>query len=348
MPSLLYLLIIVGLCINEIGVKMLKLAIIGTNWITDQFIEAALQSKRYHLTAVYSRCRENAAQFAEKYDSPALFDDFDAFASSSLIDVVYVASPNSFHAPQAIQLMEAGKHVIVEKPMAANFLQAQKMVETAQKHNVLMIEAYMSAHLPNFKILKESMPSIGPIRQGFITYCQYSSRYPKYLAGERPNTFEPTFANGSMVDIGFYCLSAAVELFGEPESLKAEAQLLESGVDGNGSVVLQYRNFNIVLQHSKTSNSYLQSEIQGEDGALLIDMISTAKKVTKFNRGSEVGIDLSVQQESNPMYYEALEFADQIEKGQSDDSATQRSLVVARLLEEIRRQTGVVYPSDAN
>ena len=77
-------------------------------------------------------------------------------------------------------------------------------------------------------------------------------------------------------------------------------------------------------------------------------MISIAKKVTKFNRGSEVGIDLSVQQESNPMYYEALEFADQIEKGQSDDSATQRSLIVARLLEEIRRQTGVVYPSDAN
>ena len=47
----------VELCINEIGVKMLKLAIIGTNWITDQFIEAALQSKRYQLTAVYSRCR---------------------------------------------------------------------------------------------------------------------------------------------------------------------------------------------------------------------------------------------------------------------------------------------------
>ncbi|KJY84556.1 oxidoreductase [Vibrio galatheae] len=325
---------------------MIRLAIIGTNWITDQFVEAALKTGEYQLAAVYSRSLESAGQFAEKYDAPALFDDIDALAASPLFDVVYIASPNVLHGPQALQMMKAGKHVIVEKPMASNYALAQEMFDVAQQNNVLLFEAFMSAHIPNFKRLKESLSSIGKIRKGLITYCQYSSRYPKYLAGENPNTFNPDFANGSIMDIGFYCLSSAIELFGEPLSVVAQAQLLDSGVDGSGSVILKYEGFEVVLQHSKTSDSYLPSEIQGEEGALLMDMISTAKKLTKFTRGSDLGIDLSVKQESNPMYYEALEFANQFKQQSMNPSCTQRSLIVAKLLEEIRRQTGVVFPTD--
>ncbi|MFM2587195.1 Gfo/Idh/MocA family protein [Vibrio sp. TBV020] len=325
---------------------MIRLAVIGTNWITDQFIDAALKSGEYELAAVYSRTLESAEQFAQKYPSPALFDDLDELAQSPIIDAVYIASPNILHGPQAIQMMEAGKHVIVEKPMASNFALAQQMFEVAKENNVILFEAFMSPHLPNFKRLKQAISEIGTIRKALITYCQYSSRYPKYLAGENPNTFNPAFANGSIMDIGFYCLSSAVELFGEPKSVKAEAQLLESGVDGSGSVILTYDGFEVVLQHSKTSDSYLPSEIQGEEGALLVEMISIAKKLTKFTRGSDIGIDLSTKQDANPMYYEALEFADQFKKKMSNESCTQRSLIVAKLLEEIRRQTGVTFPTD--
>ena len=325
---------------------MIRLAIIGTNWITDQFVEAALKTGEYQLSAVYSRSLESAERFAEKYASPALFDDLELLAASPLFDAVYIASPNVLHGPQAIQMMKAGKHVIVEKPMASNLALAKHMFKVAEENNVLLFEAFMSAHIPNFKRLKDELSSIGQIRKGFITYCQYSSRYPKYLAGENPNTFNPEFANGSIMDIGFYCLSSAVELFGEPKSVKAAAQLLDSGVDGSGSVVLEYDGFEVVLQHSKTSDSYLPSEIQGEEGALLMEMISTAKKLTKFTRGSDIGIDLSVKQELNPMYYEALEFASQFKQQSMNSSCTQRSLIVAKLLEEIRRQTSVVFPTD--
>lgn len=325
---------------------MIRLAIIGTNWITDQFVEAALKTGEYQLSAVYSRSLESAERFAEKYASPALFDDLDLLAASPLFDAVYIASPNILHGPQAIQMMKAGKHVIVEKPMASNLALAKQMFKVAEENNVLLFEAFMSAHIPNFKRLKDELSSIGQIRKGFITYCQFSSRYPKYLAGENPNTFNPEFANGSIMDIGFYCLSSAVELFGEPKSVKAAAQLLDSGVDGSGTVVLEYDGFEVVLQHSKTSDSYLPSEIQGEEGVLLMEMISTAKKLTKFTRGSDIGIDLSVKQELNPMYYEALELASQFKQQSTNSSCTQRSLIVAKLLEEIRRQTGVVFPTD--
>ena len=324
---------------------MIKLAVIGTNWITDQFVQAALKSGKYQLTGVYSRRLESAQEFASKYDSPTLFDDVQALADSDRVDTVYIASPNVLHAPQAMQMMRAGKHVIVEKPMAANYQLAQQMFEVARENNVLLFEAFMSPHLPNFKRLKQSLNSIGKVRKALISYCQYSSRYGKYLAGENPNTFNPDFANGSIMDIGFYCLSSAVELFGEPTSVQAQAQLLDTGVDGSGSVILNYDGFEVVLQHSKTSDSYLPSEIQGEDGALLIEMISIAKSITKYARGSNIGIDLSVKQESNPMYYEALEFAVQHQNKAMNDSCTQRSLIVAKVLEEIRRQTGVIFPT---
>ena len=328
---------------------MIRLAVIGTNWITDQFIEAALFTERYQLSAIYSRSIESAQQFALKYQTlatpPRLFDDLQALAEWEGVDAVYIASPNVFHAPQAIQLMQSGKHVICEKPMSANYAQAKAMFEVAEKHQVVLCEAFMSPHTPNFKMLKTQLNEIKPLRKALISFCQYSSRYPKYLAGENPNTFNPAFANGSIMDIGFYCLSSAVELFGEPKQVQAHAQLLASGVDGCGSVILGYDGFEVLLQHSKTSDSLLPSEFQGEKGVLQMQMISTGQGLSKTLRGQPTQ-DLNVAQHSNPMVYEALDFAEQLVNNQIDPEAKIRSLVVAKLLTEIRRQTGVIFPQD--
>ncbi|EGU32031.1 NAD-dependent oxidoreductase [Vibrio ichthyoenteri ATCC 700023] len=326
---------------------MIRLAVIGTNWISDQFIEAALFTQRYQLSAIYSRSIQSAQQFALKYqtqsNTPLLFDDLQKLADSDLIDAVYIASPNALHASQAILLLQAGKHVICEKPLAATDILAQRMFEVAEKNQVVLCEAFMSPHTPNFKILQSQLNQIGRLTKAVITYCQYSSRYPKYLAGEMPNTFNPAFANGSIMDIGFYCLASAVALFGEPRRVRAEAQLLASGVDGSGSVMLSYDDFEVVLQHSKTSDSLLPSEFQGEEGVLQMQMISIGKQITKTLRGQATQ-DLSVAQHANPMIYEALDFAEQIVNNQIDLAAKERSLVVAKLLTEIRRQTGVVFP----
>ncbi|RRD47068.1 gfo/Idh/MocA family oxidoreductase, partial [Escherichia coli] len=107
----------------------------------------------------------------------------------------------------------------------------------------------------------------------FFNYCQYSSRYQRYLDGENPNTFNPAFSNGSIMDIGFYCLASAVALFGEPKSVQATASLLASGVDAQGVVVMDYGDFSVTLQHSKVSDSVLASEIQGEAGSLVIEKL---------------------------------------------------------------------------
>jgi predicted dehydrogenase len=326
---------------------MIKLAIIGTNWITGQFVEAALKTGEYKLAAVYSRSMESARQFGEKYGSPTLFNDLEELAASPLIDAVYIASPNVLHGPQAVQMMQGGKHVIVEKPMASNYALAQKMFEVAEDNGVLLFEAFMSPHLPNFRRLKESLSSIGAIRKGFISYCQYSSRYPKYLAGENPNTFNPEFANGSIMDIGFYSVAAAVELFGVPTQIQASAHLLESGVDAHGSVLLRYPEFDVTLSHSKVSNSYSTSEIQGEEGSLILPDFSECMGFDLYARSGE-RTHFETEQVENSMVYEAKAFASMIWKGKMDEYAIQRSLTIAHIITEVRRQTGVVFPADVN
>ncbi len=324
---------------------MFKLAIIGTNWISQQFVEGAIQTGKFSLYAVYSRDIEKARAFGAPYDVDTFYDSLDALGEDSEIDAVYIASPNSLHAPQALQMLKAGKHVICEKPMASNYTLAQEMFLCAEENNVVLFEAFMTPYTPNFSVLKESLPTIAPLRHATISYCQYSSRYQKYLDGENPNTFNPEFSNGSIMDIGYYCLGAAIELFGEPKEVQASAYVLDSGVDGCGSVTLAYNGFNVNLLHSKVSDSLIPSEFQGEEGSVLVDMISTGRGVERILRGKEKEV-LTLPQTENHMFYEAEAFAKQLKLGVIDENTKQRSLTVAKVLTEIRRQTGIVFPAD--
>ena len=324
---------------------MFNLAIIGTNWISQQFVEAAIQTGEFRLKAVYSREFDKARSFGAPYYAETFYDSLDALGNDPDIDAVYIASPNSLHAPQALQMLKSGKHVICEKPIASNYALAQEMFKCAEENEVVLFEAFMSPYTPNFTVLKESLPTISPLRHAAISYCQYSSRYQKYLNGENPNTFNPDFSNGSIMDIGYYCLGAAIELFGEPNQVQASAFVLPSGVDGCGSVTLAYDGFNVNLLHSKVSDSLIPSEFQGEQGSVLVDMISTGRGVERILRGQEKEV-LTLPQTENHMFYEAKAFAEQLKLGVIDESTKQRSLTVAKVLTEVRRQTGVVFPAD--
>lgn len=324
---------------------MIRFAVVGTNWITRQFIDAAHETGKFKLVAVYSRTLEQAQSFASDYQVEQLFDSLDEMAQSDLIDAVYIASPNALHCPQSLLFLRHRKHVICEKPLASNLREAEEMVACARAHQVVLFEAFKTASLPNFRQLQQSLPQVGTLRKALFNYCQYSSRYQRYLDGENPNTFDPRWSNGSIMDIGYYCLGSAVSLWGEPRRVTASATLLESGVDGLGTVLLDYGSFDVVIQHSKISQSVLPSEIQGEAGSLVIDKISECQHVGLVPRGAEPQ-DLTQPQHINTMLYEAETFARLIETQQTEHPGLLYSLSMARLLTEIRRQTGVVFPAD--
>ncbi|KZE69160.1 oxidoreductase [Fictibacillus phosphorivorans] len=326
---------------------MLNFGVIGTNWITESFISAAREVESFTLSAVYSRTEEKAKEFAEKNGAEHTFTDVEEMAASSVIDAVYIASPNSFHAEQAITLMKHGKHVICEKPIASNAAEVERMIAVAKENKVLLMEAMRSTVTPNFKSIQENLHKIGTIRRYFANSCQYSSRYDKYKEGTVLNAFRPEFSNGSLMDIGIYCLYPMVVLFGEPNEVKANAYLLESGVDGEGSITLNYGDKDAVVMYSKISNSYVPSEIQGENGSILIDHIQDMTKIEIRYRDGRTE-DITVKQDKPKMYYEAKEFIELIERGELESKVNshENSLAVMKIMEEARRQVGLVYPAD--
>lgn len=324
---------------------MIRFAVIGTNWITRQFVDAAHESGKYKLTAVYSRSLEQAQSFANDYPVEHLFTSLDEMAKSDVIDAVYIASPNSLHGPQSLLFLSHKKHVICEKPLASNLAEVEAAIACARENQVVLFEAFKTASLPNFIALQQALPKVGQIRKVLLNYCQYSSRYQRYLDGENPNTFNPAFSNGSIMDIGFYVLASAAALWGEPHSVHATASLLDSGVDAHGTVQLNYGDFDVTLMHSKVSDSTIPSEIQGEAGSLVIEKISECQRVTFIPRGGKPQ-DLSQPQHINTMLYEAETFARLVEENAVNHPGLVTSRITSALATEIRRQTGVKFPAD--
>ncbi|MCO0408255.1 Gfo/Idh/MocA family oxidoreductase [Escherichia coli] len=297
---------------------MIRFAVIGTNWITRQFVEAAHESGKYKLTAVYSRSLEQAQHFANDFSVEHLFTSLEAMAESDAIDAVYIASPNSLHFSQTQLFLSHKIHVICEKPLASNLAEVDAAIACARENQVVLFEAFKTAYLPNFHLLRQALPKVGKLRKVFFNYCQYSSRYQRYLDGENPNTFNPAFSNGSIMDIGFYCLASAV---------------------------MDYGDFSVTLQHSKVSDSVLASEIQGEAGSLVIEKLSECQKVCFVPRGSQMQ-DLTQPQHINTMLYEAELFATLVDEHLVNHPGLAVSHITAKLLTEIRRQTGVIFPAD--
>jgi scyllo-inositol 2-dehydrogenase (NADP+) len=326
---------------------MVRFGVVGTNWITESFIKGASHHNDFELAAVYSRTEDRAVEFANKFGVSTTFTDLEEMAQSNLLDAVYIASPNSLHVSQAITFMENGKHVLCEKAIASNSKELDMMIEIAKKHNVILMEAMKSTLMPNFKAVQENINKIGTVRRYFASYCQYSSRYDKYKEGTVLNAFNPKFSAGSLMDIGIYCVYPLVVMFGEPQSVQANGYVLESGVDGEGSLLLKYDGMDAVLMFSKITDSSVPSEIHGEDGNIRIDKISAPQKVELIYRDGTTE-DVSREQISDDMYYEAEEFISLITEGKTEsvNNSLENSRITMKILDEARRQMGVKFPGD--
>ena len=338
--------------------KKVRFGIVGTNFITDWVIGGARQDERFELTAVYSRTQERADEFAVKHHIPHTFTSLEEMAKSSLIDAVYIASPNYLHASQSILCMQHGKHVLCEKPFASNAREVKEMIAASKEYNVTLMEAMKPTLTPNFRIVHEQLKRIGVVRRYFSCYCQYSSRYDKFKEGIVLNAFKPELSNGAMMDIGIYTLYPMVVLFGRPTQIDASGIVLSSGADGQGTVNFEYDGMNATILYSKIANSSLPTEIQGEDGNIVLDRINVISNVTFTPRqpaASGKGTiaepeNISVPTDKDEYYYEVAEFIDLILAGKQESTinSLDNSLITLEIIDEIRRQLGIVYPADNN
>ena len=328
-------------------IKKINVGVIGTNFITDWVINGARQDSRFNLVAVYSRTQETADSFADKHQIPHTFTSLQAMAASPLIDAVYVASPNFLHAEQSILMLNHGKHVLCEKPLASNVKEVKAMIATAQANNVVLMEAMKTTLTPNFIAVRANLSKIGTVRRYFSSYCQYSSRYDKYREGTILNAFNPELSNGAMMDIGVYTIYPLVVLFGRPHEIKATGIKLSSGVDGQGGICLTYPEMEATVIYSKIANSSLPTEIQGEEGNITLNRINIIESVKLTHRkGGEE--ELTQPATHDEYYHEVHEFLNLIETGFTESmiNSHQNSLITMEIMQEVRRQLDVVYPAD--
>jgi predicted dehydrogenase len=258
---------------------MIRLATIGTSAITRRLIEAVGLTEGITVTAAYSRDAARGRAFADSVGVVGAFSDLAAMLSSD-IDAVYIASPNTAHDEQALAAVRAGKHVLVEKPAVTSAAAWDRLCAEARDHGVVLLEAMRTEYDPGLDVIRELLGSLGTIRRVQLSYQKRSSRYDQVLAGERVNIFDPAMAGGALMDLGVYCIHALVSLFGEPDTVRAAWVTVASGVDGAGSALCTYPGFVAEVMYSKITTSRLPSEIQGEQGTLLIDQIAAPSSLT--------------------------------------------------------------------
>lgn len=327
----------------------MNFAIIGTNYISDWFMNAGKYCEKLHVQAVYSRTMEKGREFADKYRIPDCYDSLEALAGAKNVDAVYVASPNALHAAQSIQMLNAGKHVLCEKSIASNERELRAMLAAAEKNQVIVMEAMRSVFDPGFAAIQENLFKIGKIRRATIQYCQYSGRYDKFKNGVIENAFKPELSNGSLMDIGVYCVHPMVKLFGKPDGITAAGIKLHNGVDGMGTIVAWYEKQEMLVEliYSKITDSVLPTQIQGENGCMLIEEIYNANRLRiRYRDKSWEEIQVEKMDPGNNMCYEIEAFIRAAESGEGAKEHNQYSIWEMQVMDEARRQMGIVFPAD--
>lgn len=359
---------------------MLRFGIIGSGPIVRSFAEACGTFPGIGLTAVYSRSLERARDFARSQRLPFAFDSLEDLARCAEVDAVYVASPNSLHCAQSLRMLEAGKHVLCEKPVASNFAEYRAMLDTARARGRVFLEATRNLHEPFMRLLAEEAGTLGTIRRVDLAFDQYSSRYDKFKAGTVENAFNPELSNAALMDIGIYVVESLLYLMGPPEALHSASLMLENGFEGAGMLLARYPGALASLSYSKISDGAGPNLIEGEGGSLLWDSLAYAKRVEKRLRGAAAE-RLPFARDAHNMQGQLRDFLRYCARGEAlyegaealdaqgalswrdfvarlpgrkpsergEDLIFYQNLSGAalRLMDEVRRRQGIVFPADA-
>jgi predicted dehydrogenase len=203
--------------------RKLRWGVIGTAGIAVRsVIPGFQQSETAEVTAIASRERSKAEETAAKLQIPKAYGSYEEIISDPDIDAIYIPLPNHLHMEWSIRAMEAGKHVLCEKPIALNAAEAQRMADVSRKTGVHLAEAFMYRHHPRYERIAEIIKSgeIGELRGIHGTFTFNS-------AGSQGNVrFRKEWGGGSIYDVGCYPISAARMLLGaEPEAATVHALL---------------------------------------------------------------------------------------------------------------------------
>lgn len=322
-----------------------RFGIVGTGTIAHRFAEAIKNVQNAELVAVASRTKENAEKFGDEFSIPVRFDSYEKMAQSDVIDAAYIAVPHSGHIDCSCLMMNNGKHVICEKPMAVNAREAEEMFLCAEKNNVLLMEAMWARLVPG---TIEMLDIVNKGVLGDILGVEGKFCYTMDEDEMDHHVFKSENGGGSLLDVGVYGLNFASWYLGK-DVVEINAQSdFYNGVDSHTCALLKYKNGAIAdISSAILLRKPNEGFVYGTKGYAYLKRFYAPQEIEiHLNDGKTRKIP--VPYAGNGFEEQITHFADCVQKGLAESPVITReqTLYITRQMDEIREITGIKYPQD--
>lgn len=265
--------------------KKVRWGVLGAGRIAHTFCKDIQHSQFAELTAVASRTKSAAQQFADKYKTPEILEGYQALYLHPNVDAIYIATPHNFHFEQAAAALKAGKHVLCEKPITVSPEQCEQLIQLAGENNRFLMEGMWSYFLPTILKAKEWVNSgrIGKIHQ-----VKADFGYPvKFVEGDR--MYNPALAGGCLLDMGIYTLAIAQYFINQlPDLSLVSHKLAKTGVEDDLTFIAQYPDATATLACSFRAKFQNSAYIIGENGYIDIPNFWRADRCSLFQLDEKV------------------------------------------------------------
>lgn len=296
------------------------------------------------LAAIGSRNADRAREFAERFEAPNAHGSYEDLAADPSVDVVYVATPQSRHERDVLMFLEAGKHVLCEKPFALNAAQAGRMIEAARARSLFLMEALWSRFLPPYRRLAELLDhgAIGEIQLveadfGFVLPVDPAHRL-----------FDPERGGGGLLDLGVYPVQLASLVLGAPDRVAAIGRVGVTGVDEQVAAVLGYSRGSLaVVKASITSSMTCTARLSGTKGVIeLPAFMHCPGHVTVSAVGRTETIE--TPWEGGGLQFQAAEVQRCLAAGETESPTVSHAetLSIMRTLDRIRSEIDLTFPGE--
>jgi predicted dehydrogenase len=320
----------------------LRWGILAPGVIANDFADAVRMHTRQKIVAVGSRTLDRAAVFAARHGVERAYGSYEQLVADPEVDIVYIASPHSEHSAHARLAISAGKHVLIEKPMAVTGAEARGIAEAARAAGVFAMEAMWTRYLPQTDIARQLLADgmLGDVRVVTADFGSSASYDPA------SRLFDPTLAGGALLDVGVYVVSWASFALGAPESVFATGELAPTGVDAQVALVLTSPGGGqALLSTSLLAGTPSLATISGTTGRIEMDAPFWGPSGIRFH-----GAGGTVAHWADPydrpyrqgMSYEAAALARYITDGLTDSPLhpIDEAITTLETIDEARRQVG--------
>ncbi|MEO3928241.1 Gfo/Idh/MocA family oxidoreductase [Micromonosporaceae bacterium B7E4] len=317
--------------------------ILATGYIAATFVEDLRLLPDAEVVAVGSRTEETARAFADRHGVPRAYGSWQEFAADDDIDVVYVATPHAAHFDATMACLDAGRAVLVEKPITLDRAAAQRLVDVATANDRFLMEAmWMRCNPVVLRILELIADgAIGEVTSVQADFGVGGPFPPEHRMRAR------ALGGGALLDLGVYPISLAHLLLGLPDQVRSWAKISPEGVDENTGVILGYDSGAVAtLSCGMIGATRAAAAITGRTGRIeLAPPFYRSGQVTLLRDGADPEL-LPVDLAGSGYQHEAAEVQRCLAAGLLESPLVPHAatLEVMGLLDDIREQIGVTYP----